>query len=282
MIDLVTSMCTRNEIKVWKYSSKYIIKNIDAKKFQVVVPAEDLNIFKEVTPSSIEVIDENSILKELNFNKIKELLPGRLKFMTGWYFQQFLKLQSIANLPSGSLGLIWDSDTIPLKKLSFVNPNGSLNFYTSNEDHRDYFTANKNILGIEKLNSKSFISQCAPFYADHMVSLLGEIESKHGVIWFESIISCLEGDSVNLFSEYELIGNYLLSRHNELVNLNPHPWERNGRNIIKSESNFNEIFLKKLALKYDFIAIEKWLDPTISDYWHRRGKNLFKRIIGKC
>ena len=133
-----------------------LIKLYDVHKYVIIVPETEkdefqkkLNYFKNV-----EIINENEVLnKEEFFNlcdiylKNKKIIKSHRK---SWYYQQFLKLTYIVNHDNFSDHnlVVWDADTIPIKKIKFFKKNNEPFLYGSSyEYHLPYFQINKILLG---------------------------------------------------------------------------------------------------------------------------------------
>ena len=93
------------------------------------------------TNKCITFYDEDKIFPELSFTSVKDVINQRNlnTCRTGWYFQQFLKM-AYALICEEPNYLIWDADTIPLKKYDTEK----LNFDVITEYRKAYFdTINK-------------------------------------------------------------------------------------------------------------------------------------------
>ena len=93
-----------------------ICPNADLKKIKQELNLDNLRVFDEDEIIKFDRFKEiaNSILKKTNYH---EKIQDRL----GWYYQQVLKLTFMYNfikLNNQKL-LIWDADTIILKKIKF-------------------------------------------------------------------------------------------------------------------------------------------------------------------
>ena len=70
-----------------------------------------------------DFIDEECVYESLSYNGLRNIILNRDVFAgnrTGWYLQQFLKC-SYSFLCNDRYYLIWDSDLIPLKEISFFD-----------------------------------------------------------------------------------------------------------------------------------------------------------------
>jgi FkbM family methyltransferase len=231
---------------------------VSADRYAVYVPDHEYEQFRDGTPTSIEVIPESTLglpaLKE-----IAERLGERLARRAGWILQQLIKIEALRRGPSGSVSLIWDADTVPLKRLEFFH-GGRLLFRESDEMHEPYFKALKSLLGIPKLAGKSFVAQCFPCPADAVKNFCNQLEERHGKAWWDAIIDHIDRESLAGFSEYETLGNYLLSVEPGLVERVPANWYRKGYKLF---ANPNELAIGREStfvesLPYDYISFESW------------------------
>ena len=255
------------------------------KSFPVVVPCRvrDLPMFRKVLPKLRELVPVNrfeiicpqneipkfrSILggERVNFIPEDSLIPGVTKEIlsaldlpefpraAGWYFQQFLKMHYSYISPEEEYYLIWDSDTIPLRKLEFFSATGRMLLTKAEEFHKPYFETYANLLGEDAQRNFSMISQ-------HMIvrkSRMREMIERFGdpdVPWPMSVMQKLTPLGGNRFSEYETYGHYMKAYHPDEVEFIMRPWLRildQGGSSLPSERR-----LKELSLSYDFVAFER-------------------------
>ena len=155
----IISVCNIKHLSVWKKASINIIKYIESENYTVIVPQIHLAIFKKNSPSEYKIISEEKY--KPSFNAKLESKSYKSKTNINWYFQQFLKLSALEEISSEKFGLIWDADSVPLKKLIFIKKNKVL-FYKSSEFHKPYFDNLETLLKFKKKNNHSFIAQCMP------------------------------------------------------------------------------------------------------------------------
>ena len=120
--------------------------------------------------------------------------------------------------------IIWDADTIILKKIDFFKNDYSIKYATLFESHKPYFLTNKYIIG--KLPSY-FISSLTQFTSltviecKFLIKLLTKKNIKNQILseWittliFKAIFKQHKLYNGSLFSEYELLGisNYLCDK----------------------------------------------------------------------
>lgn len=198
-IDSVVSCATKKHIKVWEYTSKYLNKYILAENYYVIVPPDQITLFKDITPSNFNILNE------------EEIVPNPK--CEGWIYQQLLKIEATSIF--GPRVLIWDGDTVPLKPMSdvFFPEEDIIQIFTSSEYHVPYFNTINHLLNIpSRLVDFSFIAQCLPVYSKDIQYLKTCIEETQDKQWVNAIINAIR--DTGRFSEYETIGNFIL--HNNL------------------------------------------------------------------
>ena len=130
-------------------------------------------------------VDENSLIPfdEVHLvmqKKLKNILAGRElpRGITGWYYQQFLKMQYSVSCPN-EYYMVWDGDTIPCREVNmFHEESGKPYFDLKHEHHPEYFETMGTILpGFHKVIGKSFISEHMLIKAEYMRELITAIES---------------------------------------------------------------------------------------------------------
>ena len=272
-VDALYTLCIERDLEIWKHTSVQILNNINAGEYNLVVPDNQVDLFKKATPEKFTVKSESEVNAGVSYSKINKLLPPLLKPYTGWYLQQIIKIEAIIKSKKDSV-VIWDSDTIPLVKINFCNPDGSLNYYVSNEYNEEYFRTNVNLIGLEKQVDFSFISQCFPAYTKDVQRLIADIELKHQKIWYEAMLESLSGEVIQGFSEYEMMGSYLFKYAQGSMNfMTSKRWSRDGKKVFKTYAHLNKKQFQKQARHYDFIAIEGGLDESILNFYLNKIKN---------
>ena len=174
----------------------------------------------------VSVIDENSVISfdevhGLIAEKMKNILAGRPlpRGITGWYYQQFLKMQ-YASMCEDEYYMVWDGDTIPCRPLDmFQEGTGRPYLDLKHEFHEEYFETMGRILpGFRKVIERSFVSEHMLFRVDFMKELIGEIEGNEsisGVRFWEKIINAIPEEKIqsSAFSEFETYGTFVALRH---------------------------------------------------------------------
>ena len=251
---------------------KKIYKNI---KIFIICPKNHLKIFKSrLNFKEIEIIDENKILSfrvfESLFNQLSSMTNYKIeiKKRTNWYYQQILKISFVLRFIYHEKKniIIWDADTIILKKIEFFRDNKSVLYGTLFEFHKPYYLTNNYIL---KKQYKYFISFLTQFIAISVnegkfifKKLLKKKIFKEDFSYDLSkliLLSIFQKHKLyngSLFSEYEMIGqiNYIMNKRKQLPILTL----RNGLNgKLTNLQIFFCIFLNYKHVTYEHSYINK-------------------------
>lgn len=171
------------------------------------VNEEDILTFDEV----------NDVMKDALKDKLQgnELPRG----VTGWYYQQFLKM-GYSKICKDEYYMTWDGDTIPCKMFSmFKEGTYTPYFDLKTEFYGDYFeTLGRLFPGMGKVIGKSFISEHMLFKTEYMRELIDGIEANdniRGRKFYEKIIYAIDPDKLigNGFSEFETYGTFVALKH---------------------------------------------------------------------
>ena len=112
--------------------------------------------------------------------------------------------------------IIWDADTLILKKIDFFFNNSSIYYGTFNEFHNQYFETNKTILNFQEKFHISFLTQFASLTTDEGKLILDTLKLDNyddkklylnlSELILKSIFKTHKIYNGSMFSEYELIG----------------------------------------------------------------------------
>lgn len=159
------------------------------------------------TQHGLTFIDESSVLgySPADINYVVYTGLNR----SGWIFQQLLKL-------SGKIGdaeyfMVIDADHILLQPHVFVSTDKKMVFYQSSEYNIPYYRNIKKLLGNYPVSWFSYVSHKMIFKKSELISLHKSIEANSSTkeSWDKIIISHLDKNEVNCFSEFELYGNFV-------------------------------------------------------------------------
>lgn len=216
----------------------------------------------------IEFIDENALSSGLSIEKIKNILIQKTGVGNrgGWYFQQFLKM-AYSEHCKDEYYLIWDSDTLPLKKISFFS--NDLKPYLSYKKFEKYdlpyFDTIKNIFKIDTLvnqKSKSYVVEHMLFNTNIMRNLISSIESNSelsGDTFFEKILNAISHKNLNLsgFSEFETYVAFVKNRWPDFYEYRPWNNLRCGKIFLGTQPDkasldwVSEAFVSVSIERYD-------------------------------
>ena len=206
------------------YSFKKIYKSF---RIFIICPVSEINLFKKkLHYSEFKFINENDLISIQEFkaiyddlrdlNKHQELLKNRLS----WYYQQVLKLSFILHFVEHNKEniIIWDADTLILKKIEFFKDKKSILYGTLFEFHKHYFKTNNSIIGelpkyfISSLVQFVGLSVSEYYFFCKNIIKLDLIDKKERTaliiskIIIKNIFKSHNHYNGSLFSEYELIG----------------------------------------------------------------------------
>jgi len=257
--NLITLCCAKH-IDVWKINSNQILNYIKSDKYTLIVPKNDLDLFKKNTPPKYQIYEEEAYLSK----PVRILLNKKCKNKSriSWYLQQFVKIASLRNIKNQDIFVIWDSDNIPLKKIFFKKGKKIL-FYKHKSFHQPYFDFIKKVFKIKKKSKFSFVSQCLPCKGKWVNNFFKYIEKNYNETWEKIFINNINFDENSGFSEYETLGSFFYDNFSQEIKFLKNNYQRYGYSEIKTLNNFfaNE---KRLSEKYDFISFENWENRGLS------------------
>ncbi len=274
-----------------------ILKNIknfenfyDEVFFHIIVPSKEVSIFrKKIKNKNTRIISENDLLKFNKFKNISNTFFKNSKYYKEiqkrltWYYQQILKLSFVIDFidKENKEIIIWDADTIILKKISFFDDIKSFKYGTTSEFHKAYYETNKSILG--KL-PKYFISSLSQFVS---LSVIDQKFLKKKLKIYKKlnntafriskiIMSAVNNTHMNyngsMFSEYELVG-----QSNLLLEFSKQKLISGMRDRLDGILTKNQIKLLR-ALNFKYVAYEHTHQNQFSKNMLRR-KQTWNRFL---
>ncbi|MBQ7565209.1 MAG: hypothetical protein IJT16_14630 [Lachnospiraceae bacterium] len=172
-------------------------------------------------PEKVQFLNENDLLPFENVNRIMQdilSLDDVPRGMTGWYYQQFLKLE-YAKVCEDEYYMTWDGDTIPCHTFSMFDETGTPFFDLKQEYNENYFTTLGQLFpGMKKCIQKSFISEHMLFNCEVVTEILASIERNEaltGNAYYERILRLIGIEKLKYpcFSEFETYGTYVCFKH---------------------------------------------------------------------
>lgn len=258
-IDVIISVATKDCLIVQK-NLQYIYENLNSDNIYILTNLSNTRLFNTQVLQKYNaiLIDENKLIEGLSFQNIHSIVSKIYpKYnLTGWYFQQFLKMGFALSQYAKEDYLIWDADTFPLHKLTFKQ-NNKYFFTIKSEYHKPYFSCIKKILNMEKSINGSFIAEHMIINSSVMRELIQYISQSSctGNNWIEKILNSVDSTATNGFSEFETYGTYVTIKYPNLYEQRKLRTNRNagnlyGRGVTKSQ-------LKKLSNSYDTVSFEE-------------------------
>lgn len=212
--------------------------------------------------AKIKFINEKSLIDVDKIKKLIEKKNQKAIKRSGWYIQQFLKMQ-YCKICKEKYYLIWDCDTIPIKEVNMFSNDGKPYFDIKREYHKPYFiTMEKLLPELGKKYNYSFISEHMLIKTKIMKNLINRIDNNisiPGDKWYEKIINCINRDDLSHsgFSEFETYGTYANVHYNEFYKI------RKWKSLRSGKSYYNPKFFsfkdgQNISDKFDAISFENW------------------------
>jgi hypothetical protein len=145
-----------------------------------------------------------------------------------WLFQQALKLASLDDI-GAEFVFIQDADAFCVTPYQ-CETNNQLNlFYIPNTSHAPgYYEAFQNITGLPRQTPHCFVCDMMPVRKTDWIELRTLIEQRTGQHFLNAIIENTPWDyvaGVKWFSEYELLGNWVVSQYEHYELIEQHRYE---------------------------------------------------------
>lgn len=250
------------KVKVnYKFYKKYIfgINNL------VFIGNEEV---EKLINESHSIFEKTKFINEkslIDVDRIKKLIEKRNQNAikrSGWYIQQFLKMQ-YCKLCKDKYYLIWDCDTIPIKKVNMFNNDRKPYFDVKEEYNKPYFITMERLLPeLGKKYNYSFISEHMLIRTKIMKNLINRIENNiniYGDKWYEKIINSINIDDLpnSGFSEFETYGTFANVHYNDSYKI------RKWKSLRGGKYYYNPKFFsfedgQNISDKFDAISFENW------------------------
>ena len=185
----------------WKIID-YLNNEFKNYEIKIVTPNKVNNQFPR-----INIISDSEFLDQRSIN---DLLHGKIKRI-GWYFQQLLKYEVVLNSVYENV-LIIDGDSVIHKGL--VKEKSICT--TNKKTHAKYYNLNREIFESD-INKKSLVTNHMIFNKCILKELISFIEEKFKRPWKEVLVDLVSSQDSLSFSEYQLYGDYVLSRYDFIL-----------------------------------------------------------------
>lgn len=285
LYDIVTCIGPRDR-SLSHLSLKYLLVNTACRFIYIIAPQKILKSLRNFHQKVI-LVDETDVIPGLTSKDIARYLSqvSPSDRFAKWYFQQFLKM-GICNRPDLMENyLIWDSDTILLRPITFFSDDRKTLFTKQLHKYRKpYFVTLHKILREQRRVDFSFIAQHMMINKQIMAEMINKIDvdSPFNSSWVWKILkSIFEENSSRFsppipeFSEYETYGNYITNNYPEMVEHRELPWLRDGSYI----GHFPTVQdLDTFAKSYVFVAFETRYPFTPSEKIVYQSKQILKSV----
>lgn len=262
-MDIVICVALKN-CQFLRRNLSFIQNNLSPTNIFIITNRRNYRLLK-FKERNVELIDEDKLVDGLTFSKVKDAMNKHLDTKAyGWYFQQFLKMGFALSKYATEEYLVWDSDTIPLRKIEFKKE-GHYLFLSKLEHHQPYFDTMNKLLDLPIKVNFSFIAEHMIFNVKVMRELISEIgDSKFHLFtsnetWFEKCIYAGEKNITQVFSEFETYGIFCLNRYPELYKERTFRTFRRGSKIFGIYASRNEI--ESLIFDLDTVSFELYDYP---------------------
>ena len=194
-------------------------------KFYIVCPKQDVDIFKDaLSTKNYEIITEDELIEFKDFKKIFEELSVNLQYKEEfknrlqWYYALFLKFFFIHRFfeNNDSKIVIWEGDSVILKKIEFFRKDSSLLYVWVNYYHDLFYKTCNEMLGSLPKYYGSFITMFGSLTKDEFDYLnksLGfkKLNNREFCTAFskKALSSIFKAHSIYdnaMFSDYDLMG----------------------------------------------------------------------------
>ena len=247
-------------------NTEFFFRYLPIKNIYVIGPETIAEKVSSANDSRLIFMNENEFV---DVPRIRELYSSRTDKKpnwAGWYIQQFIKMQ-FAKFTSDEYYLIWDSDTIPIKKAVLFDDNNNPFFDIKYEFVPAYFeTINRLIPDMRKAINGSFVCEHMVIKSEYMRTMICEIESSSvsGSNFQEKIINAIDAEELSLlgFSEFETYGNYITIRHPESYIRRKWRSLRTQKRFFRNAAAISAAQREWLSKRYDAVSVEKWQKDT--------------------
>jgi len=257
-LDTLISVCAAKDSACWAVAAPRLLRHCPARRHILIVPAQDLPLFKAITPPAYEVIEEDDILGHRGKSYIEAALSPQKKAQANWYLQQFIKIEAARTAAPDALVLIWDADTVPLRPLSFIDEQGCILLYAGALIEKPYLAMARALFEIKNVPRNGFIAQNFACRAKTVQAFCAVIKARHGCHWIDAVLNIANQNPDMSLSEYECLGLFMHSQNPESWRRNWRSWERFGVSLLGSPEQLYGKREAFLAQFFDYISFENW------------------------
>ena len=171
---------------------------------------------------------------------------------SGWLLAPLLKL-SVDTLSTEDHVLVIDADTVLIRPQTFTR-RGAVVALVSSEYHLPYFDAYQALLGEPARSRVSFIAHHSVMNRQTLADLKALIERRRERPWWQAILDVCDFSQLSCFADYELYGNYKLSRSRSTVRR----WWANCPLPRDRMSSLDEL-QRRFGSQYRTVSFHHWI-----------------------
>ena len=258
-------MCVApNDIAIAALAIRSLLANVSARKLFVVTARKNFSAINAIVENDkLCFVDEARLIPGITLETVQSIVAGRTdcEVRPGWFFQQFLKMGMCFHPHIADHYLIWDSDTLLLRKTEFLDADGRALVAPTNRNCSRYFDTMERLLGYGKQVDYSFVAEHLVVKTQYMQALVSRIsppDSGAGS-WVGRILCSIDANILNqsCFSEYETYGSFVAREF-------PASYQRRSLRSTRTATQLfgripNRFDLYSLmASGYDYATFESW------------------------
>lgn len=252
--------------KMLQRNKEYYFKYLPVDKMIIIGNETGREIFKE--DKRIEFVDEEKLYPGMTKERVRELVVAGGGHFTrsNWYFQQFLKMAYALKCREETY-LIWDADTIPVRKIDFFQEGKPQFSYCDDYSPAYYDTIETLFDGrMKRASDKCFIVEhmvILKSYMQELLQVICENDKLKGEHFYEKILHAIDREAMKDagFSEFETYATYMLTEHGGVYGVRRLKACRYGLVLVGNEMDKDkEAWLSK---DLDTISFEHFCRPSL-------------------
>ena len=270
------SICSQQHADVWKLTSRLLPSCVEADAYQLVVPKRELHFFRNITESQFDLVAQEDVGRDFEALLRRSLQQAGNESRFGWYWQQFLKIESLIRMNADTLA-IWDADCVPVSKVNLVDGEGRPSYMKAGEFNAEYFNVIQKLTGSVREVESSFVIPGFPLRRQWVHDWVATVETRHpGLRWYEAICSVVDFRERSGFSETETLGTWISNTYRNDWSQSFYNWERLGTSRFGFPSKWSASELVRLGRRknLDIISFENWDPPGLRGSWRRVKRRL--------
>ena len=247
MYDILMPAAEKDFVK-FRFAYDSVIKNLSG--FDKIHCISNVKFPQRLLISGVEYYLDKDVI-DFDFS----LFRGKVKAVSTWYIQQFIKLFQQVTADDY---LEVDSDIVFNRPVDIIRNGKPTFFFGKDQHHLPYFRFMKEMLDLEKMYHHSFINETMYFkreIIEHMVASTGL--TKYG--FFTKAVSILnEINETSGLAEYELYGNYVTKYFREAYNYKHIRTHVGGKSVRWTEDEVKEYINFYKDKDYDMVGLHTW------------------------